>query len=239
MTTFLIGIDDTDNDTSPGTGRLARLIAEQCANKGFEPLGITRHQFLLDPKIPYTSHNSGACIAVESENDLSIRDFVFDFIASKSADGSDPGVCIAEISKVHSAVVEFANRATKRIVTMPEAFSIAKRSLMALHGLGGTCQGIIGALGSVGLRASGENGRFIDLPGLRELSGCVGVEAFDRIGIIVEHRSGERSPGADDRYETLDWVRPRLIGGKAVLPVQWSEKEYAWIPVDKKGHATN
>ena len=236
--TFLIGIDDTDNATSPGTGRLARTLSDECALRGLAPLGVTRHQFLLDPAIPYTSHNSGACIAVESENGLSNRDFIFDFIAIVSADGSDPGVCIAEISQVPAFVTEFAIRATEQVVTMPEAFGLAKQASIALHGLGGTCQGIIGALGSVGLRASGSNGRFIDLPGLRELRGCVNAGAFDRIGVAVEHRGCERSPGANDRYETLDWVRPRLAGGKAVLPVQWSEEKDAWIPVDKKGHAT-
>ncbi len=237
-TTVLIGIDDTDNATSPGTGRLARMLSEECARRGLAPGGVTRHQFLLDPAIPYTSHNSGACIAVESGNGLDIRDFIFDFVARRSADGSDPGVCIAEISQVPAFVVEFANRATEQVVTMPEAFGLAKRASISLHGLGGTCQGIIGALGSVGLRASGDNGRFIDLPGLRELHGCVDAEAFDRIGVAVEHRGCERLPGVDDRYETLDWVRPRLTGGKAVLPVQWSERRDAWTPLDKKGHST-
>lgn len=234
MTTFLIGLDDTDNQNSPGTGRLARMLSQECKRPGSTPLGVTRHQFLLDPAIPYTSHNSGACIALESENGLDLRDFVFDFVARKSAEDSDPGVCIADISKVPADVVKFANRATEQVVTMPEAFNLAKQASIVLHGLGGTCQGIIGALGSVGLRASGENGRFIDLTGLRELSGCVGIEAFDRIGIVIEHLSGKRSPGAKDHYETLDWIRPRLIGGKAVLPVQWSEEKDAWIPVDKK-----
>jgi hypothetical protein len=236
--TFLIGIDDTDNATSPGTGRLARMLSDESARQGLDPGGVTRHQFLLDPAIPYTSHNSGACIAVESESGLSDRDFIFDLIARRSADGSDPGVCIAEISQVPAFVTEFANLATEQVVTMSEAFSRARQASITLHGLGGTCQGIIGALGSVGLRASGNNGRFIDLPGLRELQGCVNAEAFDRIGVAVEHRGCERSPGANDRYETLDWVRPRLAGGRAVLPVQWSETDNAWIPVDKKGHAT-
>lgn len=238
MTTFIIGIDDTDNETSPGTGRLARRLLAECAGRGLNPLGVTRHQFLVDPAIPYTSHNGGACIAVESEDGLKNRDFIYDFVASNSATGSDPGVCIANISEVPDFVVEFADRATRQIVTMTEAFDRAKQASIALHGLGGTCLGIIGALGSVGLRASGENGRFIELPGLRELSSCVNAAAFDRIGVRLEHCHCERAPGSNDRYETLGWVRPRLTGGQAVLPVQWSEKKDAWIPVDRKGNAS-
>lgn len=237
-TTFLIGVDDTDNATSPGTGRLARVLSQECDRLGLAPAGVTRHQFLIDPVIPYTSHNSGACIAVECDNGLNIGDFVLDFVARTSADGSNPGVCITPMSQVPAVVTEFGIRATEQVVAIPEAFGLAKQTGITLYGLGRTCQGVIGALGSVGLRASGDNGRFIDLPGLRELSGCIGAEAFDRIGVVVEHRGCGRSPGANDRYETLDWVRPRLAGGKAVLPVQWSEEEDAWIPVDKKGHAT-
>jgi len=238
MATLLIGIDDTDNETSPGTGRLARMLSDECVRRGLTSLGVTRHQFLLDPAIPYTSHNSGACVAVESENGPDVRDFVFEFVARASAEGSDPGVCIADISEVSVFVVDFANRATEEVVTMPEAFSLAGKASIALHGLGGTCQGVIGALGSVGLRAAGGNGRFIDLPGLREIKGCVDARAFDRIGVTVEHCGRGRPADANDRYETLDWVRPRLAGGKAVLPVHWSEQHDAWIPLDKKGHAT-
>jgi hypothetical protein len=234
MTVFLIGIDDTDNQSSPGTGRLARRLSDECARRGLRPLGVTRHQFLIDPAIAYTSHNSGACIAVESENGLENPDFIYDFVARNCAEGSDPGVCIAAACDVPESIVGFANLATQQVVTMPDAFSLAKQATIALHGLGGMCQGVIGALGSVGLRASGNNGRFIDLPGLRELHGCVDAAAFDKIGVSVEHCCSGRAPAVSDRYETLDWVRPRLVGGQAVLPVQWSEQENAWIPLDRK-----
>jgi hypothetical protein len=117
---------------------------------------------------------------------------------------------------------------------MSEAFRLAKDVSISLRGLGGTSGGVIGALGSVGLRASGNNGRFIDLPGLRELESCVNAAVFDRIGVMVEHGSCGREPKAGDRYETLNWVRPRLIGDRAVLPVEWNQQKNAWIPLDKK-----
>ena len=126
MTTFLIGIDDTDNETSPGTGKLARRLLDECARRGLAVLGVTRHQFLIDPAIPYTSHNSGACIAVESEDGLKNRDFIYDFVTRSRADGSDPGVCIANVSSVPDSVVEFADRATRQVVTMTEAFDRAR-----------------------------------------------------------------------------------------------------------------
>jgi hypothetical protein len=195
---------------------------------------VTRHQFLIDSAIPYTSHNSGACIALESEDDMSSAEFIYDFVARNCADGSDPGVCIAKASDVPDCIVEFANLATQQVVTMPEAYRLAERASIALRGLGGTNQGVIGALSSVGLRASGSNGRFIDLPGLRELEGCVDTAAFDRIGVTVEYGRCERVPDANRRCETLGWVRPRLLGGKPVLPLEWCEQRNAWIPLDRK-----
>jgi len=238
MAVFLIGIDDTDNQTSPGTGRLARRLSDECARRGLRPLGVTRHQFLVHPAIPYTSHNSGACIALESQDGLESAEFIYDFVAHNCADGSDPGVCLAKASDVPDYIVEFANLATRQVVTMADAFRLAKRASIALRGLGGTCQGVIGALGAVGLRASGNDGRFIDLPGLRELHGCIDVAAFDRIGVAVEYCGCGRATDADSRCETLDWVRPRLVGGKAVLPLEWCEQRNAWIPLDRKqGHS--
>jgi hypothetical protein len=56
-----IGLDDTDNKTSRGTGRLARAIAESLAER-YAVRGITRHQLLVDPRVPYTSHNSSATL---------------------------------------------------------------------------------------------------------------------------------------------------------------------------------
>jgi hypothetical protein len=234
VTTFLIGIDDTDNESSPGTGRLARRLCDECVQRGLRALGVTRHQFLIDPAIPYTSHNSGACIGIESANRPEDWEFVYDFVARDCAEGSDPGVCVTAAEDVPDSVIEFGNLATREVVTMSDAFRVAKDASISLRGLGGTSGGVIGAIGSVGLRASRNNGRFIDLPGLRTLDGCVNAAAFDRIGVWLEHGSCGRKPEAGDRYETLGWVRPRLIGGEAVLPVEWSAQKNAWIPLDKK-----
>ena len=234
MPRILIGIDDTDNDTSIGTGRLARQLATQCQERGMPVTGVTRHQFLVDPAIPYTSHNSGACIMVDADADIAAANFAFEFVAERSADGSDPGVCIAPADQVSEELMEFGRAASREVLRMDHAFALAERAGVCLRGLGGTCQGVIGALASVGQCAGGNEGRFLDLPGLRLLHGCVCRHRYEEMGISVEHGTDGVRPGEDDRYETLDWVRPRLIGGKAVLIVEWSESRNAWVPVDKK-----
>jgi hypothetical protein len=234
MRTILIGIDDTDTPASPGTGRLARDLCAELTARGLKSLGVTRHQFLVDKAIPCTSHNSGACIAAASKNDTMIADFAFDFVARASAEGSDPGVCIAFSDEVSADIMDFGRAAQKEILTIEQSFRLVKDKAVKLRGLGGNCLGVIGALASVGLRAEGNEGRFIDLPGLRELNSCVNLETYYGIGIEVQHKIDSRPPELNDVYNTLDWVRPRLIDGKPVLIVEWSEQKNAWIPVDRK-----
>lgn len=121
MATILIGLDDTDNETSRGTGYLARCLSEACAERGMRPTGVTRHQFLVDPRIPYTSHNSGACVAVEADGGAEAAALAFDFVAARAADGSDPGVCVAAADDVTAAVRAFGEAAVNRVVEMAEA----------------------------------------------------------------------------------------------------------------------
>lgn len=234
MRTILIGIDDTDNLDSPGTGHIARKLCGVLVGMGFEARGVTRHQFLVDDAIPYTSHNSGACIGVACDGSIEAVDFVFDYIADISAEGSDPGVCIAYCDDVNSDISNFGKSAQKVVVKIEDSFKIAKSGGVKLYGLGGNCQGVIGALGSVGLRAGGDDGRFIDMPGLRELPQQICKADLANIGVEIEYAGGEREPLDDDVCDTLGWVRPGLKNGKPVLKVEWSEKEYAWIPVDRK-----
>ncbi|MBN2182280.1 MAG: hypothetical protein JW715_10225 [Sedimentisphaerales bacterium] len=233
MREILIGIDDTDNPTSPGTGRLARDLCRELVKRGLKSPSVTRHQFLVDCSIPYTSHNSGACVAIESD-DIRAVDFAFDYIACISAKGSDPGVCIAFSEDVSEEVFNFGKAAQQSILRIEQSFEIARNSNIILRGLGGNCLGVIGALASVGLRARGNDGRFIDMPGLRELPRKVSYERLEEIGIELVYRDDKRLPDKNDIYDTLDWARPRLINNKPVLIMEWSEKEDAWIPVDRK-----
>lgn len=234
MHTILIGIDDTDNESSPGTGRLARELSKECRERGLRPVGVTRHQFLRDPHIPYTSHNSGACVAVRAADGADSVSFAFDFVAQQAAPSSDPGVCIADAASVPAQVVDFGVAATQRVLDSNDALRLGKSDGIVLRALGGTGQGVIGALASVGLRARGDEGRFIDLPGLRELDSRVSAKALTLMGITLDHRASGREPRPEDPYETLDWIRPRLVSGKPVLPVEWSEGRNAWVPVDRK-----
>lgn len=241
MTIVLIGIDDTDNDTSPGTGQLSRRLAREIEQRGGSVPGITRHQFLLDDRIRYTSHNSGACLAVHWPRPLDELDFAIDLIATWSAEGSDPGICIAPIASVPSPVINWGIAATQRVLALADAMKFADAHGLCLRALGGTGDGVIGALASVGQRAGGNDGRFLDLPGLRSLAEQVTMDDLNALGIQVQHhiitdKTSDAPPmnRVGVRYKTMNWVRPRLSGGQPVWDVEWSSYEHAWIPVDRK-----
>src|SRR5512145_2245003 len=93
----LIGIDDTDNLESRGTGFRARQLGARLSAAGLGRLrGITRHQLYVHPSIPYTSHNSSACLDVDLADDryADARDFCREYLATESAAGSDAGLCL-------------------------------------------------------------------------------------------------------------------------------------------------
>ena len=68
-----IGMDDTDNRESRGTGRLARTAAERLSAQ-YDVLGVVRHQLFFDPRVPYTKNNSSAAILVQAGGWASLGD---------------------------------------------------------------------------------------------------------------------------------------------------------------------
>ncbi|QWV93813.1 hypothetical protein KP004_01060 [Geomonas oryzisoli] len=160
----LIAIDDTDNSVSRGTGEIASLIAEAIEENGWGTAGfISRHQLLVHPDIPYTSHNSTMCFPVEMQQGAlaQLISFACDFLGRECADGSDPGLCVAVLEQIAAPaeLVAFGRRAKLEVITKSEATELAGRLGVHLSEHGGTGHGVIGALAGVGLRLSGDDGR--------------------------------------------------------------------------------
>ena len=99
---LLIGIDDTDNLESRGTGYRARQLGQRLAGGDSRVRGISRHQLLVDDRIPYTSHNSAACLELETVSARldSIAELAREFLQRESAAGSDAGLCVAQADRV-------------------------------------------------------------------------------------------------------------------------------------------
>ncbi|MCL7454892.1 MAG: ABC transporter substrate-binding protein [Anaerolineae bacterium] len=224
---LFIGLDDTDTTESRGTGHLARAIAAELA-KDVQVLGVTRHQLLLDPRVPCTRNNSCAAITIVANGDLdegALQERVRALMLADYQPGSDPGLCVARV--VPGAVVEFGRRAQSSLVTQQEARSLASVYGLSLAGLGGDEDGVIGALAAVGLAATGEDGRYVLVGRSRELTGLQPVEALFEAGIVaVQTVDGE--PVEKGLVQT-DKLRPARRGGQPIAVVEWAG-DY-WLPL--------
>lgn len=231
-----IGFDDTDNkNANRGTGKLARWFEKELP-EGCRMWGVVRQQLLLHDDIPYTSHNSSACVVVDVPDHVSVKDLTeraVVHVERHSLVGSDPGVCVASNGDQGlSVLVDFGYLCTREVVTQKDALHAA--SGVHLSGHGGTNDGIIGAAAAVGLTASGRSGRFIEFGGLRDFPEQVMVSELERANILVMSLERDAQPPApDDRVHTNHWLRPRLWGNQAVL-VAHKKGEGLWESLGKK-----
>ncbi|AYE93875.1 hypothetical protein C0J29_02775 [Mycobacterium paragordonae] len=224
---LLIGIDDTDDLRSPGTGRRARaLLQELTAALLGTAAGATRHQLLVDDRIPYTSHNSSACLMWRSASydPASVLNDVIElagrFLERVCPPAADPGLVVAVPSRVDdvAALVEFGQRAKREVLCTRDARELAARLGIHLSGHGGTQDGVLGALAAVGLFLSGNDGLFITLPGLYELPGEATIDdLYARIPLDDARDDCHRRPATGDLVELGDWVHPVLLEGRSVL----------------------
>lgn len=225
---ILVGIDDTDILGARGTNQLARALAAQVGDR-WKCVRVLRHQLLVDPRIPFTSHNGSASLAFEplgaaGANDL--RDRIRRGMLADFIEGSDPGLCVA--TEVPDEVVRFAERCCREVVTADEARSVASRSGIHLEGLGGTEGGVIGALAAVGLAGAGDHGRVVlDAAWVGETCGIVDAATLRARGVdlIVEEATGERVVAGN--VDVGKKLRPNRRGGRTVLLVE-TDPDFGW-----------
>jgi len=220
---WYIGIDDTDNLESRGTGFRARQLAQQLQEAGLARLrGVTRHQLFVSPEIPYTSHNSSACLEVDffAEDRAAVIAHCRDYLLRESADGSDAGLCVTAATQVGSEVRDFGQAAKVRVLQQTEAHAVAARHGIHLEGLTGTHQGVIGALSATGLHATRDDGRFLWMRGVRELE--PGPYSLGQLRTLTDIDAFMTVAGAEvandiDNILITEWARPVFTGGRAVL----------------------
>lgn len=226
-----IGLDDTDTHESRGTGRLAREIAAALSDE-YPVVGVTRHQLLVDPRIPYTSHNSSAAILIEAAHPVPLPDLFERLQQLMQADfipGSDPGLCLADETAARR-LTAFGHTAKQEVVSQTEARSLAQTHGAMLAGLGGTQDGVIGALAAVGLAASGQDGRYLLLGRSRDLTGLHPLEAVQALGMDdIRTRNGQP---VQQGLILADKLRPARRQGRPLLYVEWSG-EY-WLPLKEE-----
>jgi hypothetical protein len=217
---IFVGLDDTDTLESRGTGHLARLVAATLADE-HPVLGVTRHQLLVDPRVPYTAKNSSAAIVLRANGRFDHRKLATEIEAvmrNHFNPGSDPGLCVA--SGVPEAVKRFGRRVQREVVTQEEARALAAAHSLQLAGLGGTHDGVIGALAAVGLAATGDDGRYVLVGRSRELTGLQPLDAVLAAGISdVRTLDGRR---VTEGLVMTDKLRPARRDAQAIAFVQWA-----------------
>lgn len=234
---LLVAIDDTDNSEPDcvGTGRRARLLASELVDRGLARAAtVTRHQLLVHPEIPFTSHNSAACIDAEEVRAplAEVADAAREHLLAHPNAGANPGLCVAAAASVPAFLLAFAKRAQSEVLGLDEADAVAARLNGVVWSGGETGQGRIGALAALALRHSGEDGRFIGLPGIRACEGVMTVAEIRARTPITRVETLEGEALADDvSIDTRDWVRPSLRGGRPVLRVRWLDGR--WVPEEK------
>lgn len=235
---FVIGIDDTDSPHTGGTGGLAfelgRLLQERT---GAQLLELTHHQLWLTPLIPHTTRNTCACLVLDGETrlrrvlELECRSFLL----HECAAGANAGMALADLAQVPIGVIEWGSRAKRQVLTRSASLELARESEISAAGLIGDGSGVIGALAAVGLRAGGNDGRFLWMPGLCELSGILTLtQLLDRCSFGRVETLRGRTPQFDDRIDLGDWVRPLVRGGRSVLLVEEAPdmKQCEWRVID-------
>jgi hypothetical protein len=231
---IFIGIDDTDIIGSPGTNQLARLILKRIGERARDSI-ICRHQLFFDPRVPYTSKNGSASIQLpnmEPSDIPGLTDEIREIMRGWFIEGSDPGLCIS--TGASEEMKAFSLRCKSEVITQEEARTVAARGGCHLEGLGGTEQGIIGALAAVGLVAGGEDGRIVHLDSWPypddSFSGARELDELRSRGIDEFREAGTEQVIAAGPVDIRKHLRPNRRGGRIVLYVEASNGPEAIAP---------
>jgi hypothetical protein len=221
---IFVGLDDTDVLGAPGTNHLARRLARSLQDRWHCRM-ILRHQLLVDDRIPYTSKNSSASLALDAlsgAGDVKPPDLdglferIADWVSRAVPAGSDPGLCIARADGVAADVSKFGRRCQMSVCTRDEAERAAAESGLRCAGLAGSELGVIGAVAAVGLAATGDDGRLVMIDGEDDLSGNCSIAHLRTRRVEVRcHATGRVID--EGEIELGKHLRPNWRSGRIVL----------------------
>jgi hypothetical protein len=134
--------------------------------------------------------------------------------------GSDPGLCLVE-GDVPPEVIDFGRICQRELVTQVQARELALEHGIRLVGLGGTEDGVIGALAAVGLMATGDDGRVIYLGAAEvdhfDISGVYPVERLSGFGVDEVRHIDSQQLVTQGTVALGKRLRPNIREGKIVL----------------------
>ena len=216
-----ICMDDTDNLESRGTGKLSRTIAKTLS-KDYPVYGVTRHQLYKHPDIPYTSHNTCSVIHIE-DMEIGRIDEIFEVVKREMLDdfidGSDPGLAAAHESQITPALAAFGNDAKYTILNQEKARNLARNIGIRLEGLGGTEDGVIGAMAGLGLASTKNDGRFL-IVGSKNIKGQKTAAELLNSGIDAIYTLDGLPITKGLIFNKGNRIKPCPVNGKVILFVE-------------------
>ena len=230
-----MGIDNTSNHESVGTAKFARKVAKKISSK-YPVYGVSRHQFYVHPKIPYSLHNFGAVIHVNCDDIKSVDDIfiiIEDMMENEFNIGSNPGLAVAHENQITAAVINYGQEAKKIVLTQKRAVDLAINSNIRLKGFGKTGNGVIGAIAGIGLAATKNDGRFLQIGRVRDIKEPQPVESFIKAGVEkIFTLDGLRVTDGIIFNNDNKPVKPSPINGEIVLFVVEENGRYKAVNKD-------
>ena len=235
---ILIAIDDTDNLESRGTGFRSRELAQELGEHNLAIITeVTRHQLYVHDNIPFTSHNSSACLYGDAIAPIEqIIEYSAEYLKRNSAEGSDAGLCVSPYDTVSDEIIAWGLRAKVEVITQKEAREVAARGNVFLEGYTGTKGGIIGSLAAVGLSKAGNDGRYLLTKGMRKHTGIFKAkEILEITGVEIIKPIDNSEINPDTTILMQEWWRPILQNHKATLLIEKSneQEDHEWQVVTK------
>ena len=160
------------------------------------------------------------------------------FFRAHFVEGADPALAVGLDGSVPRALIELGRRTKHEFVTVEAAEAAAGAGGLEVRSVAGRRHGVVGAIAAVALRASGDDGRFVELAGIRlDWAEPTVAELLERTGItrVEDDRGGTVPPG--DRINVTGWLRPSLRYGEPTLIVARSATTDGWENVEGRGHA--
>lgn len=147
-------------------------------------------------------------------------------------EGSDPGVAIALSEQISPSLVAYGRDAQHTILNQERARILARNLNIPLKGLGGTEDGVIGAMAGLGLASTRNDGRFLQLGMVRNITGPCEVEDLLAAGIDeVWDIAGTRVTEGTVQNPEQKSPKPCPVNGRAILFVE--EREGKLFPIKR------
>lgn len=229
-TQMVIAVDDTDTLERGGTGRVGRAIADLLED-WYGVWGVTRHQLAVMPGINYTRKNSTNVVHLSEivPAPESLAEELCEWLQTAAEDEAEPGLCIARVSQIAGHALGPA--AQHRVVTREETRVAAQDTGVILRHPRESDGGIIGAFAGACLASGQDDGRFVQVGSVRELSGRLTVGDLLRAG-VDEVRTAGGKPIASGTI-IGERFRPAMKNGRCILYCT-PGADGQWYPV--KGH---